>query len=128
MIIVMASISVFVLLMAATLDYALAAQRESRRGQDWNAALAAAQAGVDDYVSRLNRNDAYWQSVDCTNPALQGPKAGTNGCGWTASTPPGWRPVVAGAPTQGGFHYDVDASSFYSQGVVRVRRPGRSAA
>jgi hypothetical protein len=125
MIIVMASISVFALLMAATMDYALAAMKQSRRGQDWNAALAAAQAGVDDYVARLNRNDAYWQAVDCTNPALQGPKAGSNGCGWTASTAAGWQQLVAGRPAQGAFHYDVDASAFYSQGVVRVTSTGK---
>lgn len=36
----------------------------SRRGQDFRAALAAAQAGVQDYVSRLNTCDTYWD-VPC---------------------------------------------------------------
>lgn len=37
---------------------------QSRRGQDFRAALAAAQAGVQDYVSRLNTCDTYWD-VPC---------------------------------------------------------------
>ena len=84
------------LLVTAALGYALQAQPQARRDQDWNAALAAAQSGVDDYVARLNQNDKYWQTVDCTNPALKGPKAGTNTCGWTTSTAVGWQNVVAG--------------------------------
>lgn len=35
---------------------------QSRRGQDYRAALAAAQAGVQDYVSRLNTCDTYWDT------------------------------------------------------------------
>jgi Tfp pilus assembly protein PilX len=125
MIMVMASITVLSLLVTAAIGYALQAQPQERRDQDWNAALAAAQSGVDDYIARLNQNDSYWQSVDCTNPALQGGKTGTNACGWTAATPPGWQDVVPGSVTQGTFHYDVDSSSIYSQGVIRVTSTGK---
>ena len=41
------------LLMVASVNYAMQAEPQSRRDQDWNAALAAAQAGVDDYLYRL---------------------------------------------------------------------------
>ena len=43
----------------AALGYALNTQKSSKSNQDWNAALAAAQAGVDDYIGYLNRNDNY---------------------------------------------------------------------
>ena len=125
MILVMASITVLSLLVTAALGYALQAQPQARRDQDWNAALAAAQSGVDDYVARLNQNDSYYTSVDCTNIALKGPKTGTNTCGWTASTPAGWQNVVAGTATQGVFHYDVDPSSILSQGTIRVTSTGK---
>ena len=72
MIMVMASITVLALLVTAALGYALQQQPQARHDQDWNAALAAAQAGVDDYLSRLNQSDSYWQTVDCTNIALKG--------------------------------------------------------
>ncbi len=58
----------------AALGYALNTQRASKNNQDWNAALAAAQAGIDDYIGYLNRNDNYGRTVDCTNTALKGPR------------------------------------------------------
>jgi len=125
MIMVMASITVLSLLVTAALGYALQAQPQARRDQDWNAALAAAQAGVDDYVARLNQNDSYYTSVDCTNIALQGPKTGTNTCGWTSATAPGWQNVVPHNATQGTFHYDVDITTLASQGTVRVTSTGK---
>jgi Tfp pilus assembly protein PilX len=125
MIMVMASITVLALLVTAALGYALQQQPQSRHDQDWNASLGAAQAGIDDYIARLNQNDTYWTSVDCTNPALKGPKAGTNTCGWTTSTAPGWQNLVSSNPARGAFHYDVDASAIYSQGVVRVTSTGK---
>ena len=41
------------------LTFALNASRPARSHQDWNAALAAAEAGLDDYRARLNRDTAY---------------------------------------------------------------------
>jgi Tfp pilus assembly protein PilX len=125
MIMVMASITVLALLVTAALGYALQQQPQARHDQDWNASLAAAQAGIDDYIARLNQNDSYWQTVDCSNPALKGPKAGTNSCGWTTSTAPGWQNLVSSTPARGAFHYDVDGSAIYSQGVVRVTSTGK---
>lgn len=125
MIFVIASITVLSMLLATALTMALQAQPGARRSQDWNAALAAAQAGADDYIARLNQSDTYWTSVDCTNPALKGPKAGTNSCGWTTSTPAGWQTVRPGNPDGGAFHYDVDPSALYSEGVIRVTVTGK---
>jgi Tfp pilus assembly protein PilX len=125
MIMVMASITVLSLLVTAALGYALQAQPQARHDQDWNAALAAAQAGVDDYVARLNQNDSYYLTVDCTNPAMKGPKAGTNTCGWTTATAAGWQNVVPDNATQGLFHYDVDSSTIASQGTIRVTSTGK---
>ena len=48
----------FVLLLATTaiLDRAVGSQFVSRHDQDWNAALAAAEAGIDDYLYRTNNS------------------------------------------------------------------------
>ena len=125
MIMVMAAISVMSMLLAAAFAYAIAVEPQARENQDWNAALAAAQAGVDDYVAKLNANDTYWQSVDCTNIAEKGPNAGTNSCGWTSSTPVGWQNVNPSDPNAGKFHYDMDSSVIYSQGAVRLTSTGK---
>lgn len=107
-------------LMLASLAYAMQVMPQARRDQDWNAALAAAQAGVDDYVSRLNKNDSYSLVVDCANVALKGPATAPS-CGYVASTAPGWVDVKPAAPTKGQFHYDP----MYAQGNVHLLSTGR---
>lgn len=108
------------------LGFALNSQKASRNNQDWNAALAAAQAGIDDYIGYLNRNDNYARTVDCGNIALKGPNTGANSCSWTSSTPLGWKPVVAGETNGPAFHYDVNPAKLASEGVVLVKSTGRS--
>ena len=125
MILVIASITILTMLLATAFTMAMQAQPGARRSQDWNAALAAAQAGADDYIARLNQNDTYWTTVDCTNPAMKGPKAGTNTCGWNASTAAGWQIVKPGETDGGYFHYDVDPSALYSEGVIRLTVTGK---
>jgi hypothetical protein len=112
------------------LGYALNTQRFSKTNQGWNSALAAAQAGVDDYIGYLNRNDNYARNGDdCTNVAMKGPRTPSNACSpaWTSSTPVGWKPVDAGQPNGAAFHYDIDASQLDATGVVVVTSTGRSA-
>ena len=118
MILVIASITVLTTLFAAAFTMALQAQPGARRSQDWNAALAAAQAGVDDYIARLNQSDTYWTTVDCTNPALKGPKAGTNSCGWNASTAAGWQFVKPGESDAGS-----STTTWTRAALQRGRRP-----
>jgi hypothetical protein len=108
-------------LMLTSLAYAIQVTPQARHDQDWNAALAAAQAGVDDYVSRLNKSDAYALSVDCSNTAIKGPNTGYNTCGWDSSTLPGWIDVKGGDPSKGQFHYDPK----YDAGSVRLTSTGK---
>ena len=125
MIMVMGMISVMTLVVTAALSYALSVAPQVVRDENWQAALAAAQAGVDDYLARLNRTDAYALSVDCSNVALRGPKAEANGCGWTSTTAPGWVDVQAGKPEAGKFHYDVNTANFWKDGSVWVESTGK---
>ncbi|MCW2713549.1 MAG: hypothetical protein JWN88_596 [Frankiales bacterium] len=114
----------------AGLAYAQSSQQQSRGDQDFNAAIAAAQAGVEDYIAQLNRNDNYPRLSpfnDCSNIALQGPAAPTpNSCGWGPTSPVGWQPINPGDPNGPAFHYDIDVSEINAQGVVDVRATGRS--
>ncbi|MGQ0825745.1 MAG: hypothetical protein ACT4OX_12110 [Actinomycetota bacterium] len=92
--------------------YAEGSQNLSRHDQDWNAALAAAEAGIDDYIFRLNENANYWL-YDAGNPPPDGNLAFT---GWVA---------VAGGSTTAEFRYDVDASSIGNDGRIRISATGR---
>ncbi|CAB4947787.1 unannotated protein [freshwater metagenome] len=116
---------VLALLVSAALGYAIQSNVVAHKGQDWGSAQSAAQAGLEDYVARLNRNDNYARVWDCTNPALQGPNQSGNTCGWGANTVTGWIPVIATQPTGPAFHYDVDASMLDQSGTINVMSTGR---
>ena len=110
MITVMMIVVVLSLLMVASLNYAMQGEPPSRRDQDWNAALAAAQAGVDDYLYRLQQDDEYIQ-YSATNPPTPANVAFT-----------GWH-NIPGPANQGQFHYS--ATNLASQGIVQVVSTGR---
>ncbi|MGL4173425.1 MAG: hypothetical protein ACRCTR_05035 [Actinomycetota bacterium] len=109
-------------LMLVSLTYAIQVSPQARKTQDWNAALAAAQAGVDDFVARLNQEDSYALSVDCTNNAWRGAKAAP-ACGYSATTTPGWQQVDGSNAAKGQFHYDVTPDPI--TGSVRLISTGK---
>ncbi|MCZ2824684.1 MULTISPECIES: hypothetical protein [unclassified Modestobacter] len=127
MIFVVSGMLVLALMLTAVLAYAIPSQDFSRRTQDHSGAITAAQAGVDDYLSRLNRDDAYARTVDCSNRALKGRTTTANTCGWTTATAADWLPVDVRDTTNaaGYFHYSVDGSKQDAEGTVRVTSTGR---
>lgn len=106
----MAILTAFLL---ASLGYAVANLKPSRNDQDAKTAIAAAQAGVDDYIARLNANDTYFNNnnVDASNAAFTSGAlvAGTAGQGATYS----YRVLSASAQTQ-------------QDGIVRLLSTGKS--
>lgn len=113
-------------LITTAIVFTVAGTRYARDDVDWNGALAAAYAGVEEYQSRLAENPDYVRygnpdaefsagSVlldDSSNPAL-----GFDGA-WA---------TVPGTSAGASFRYEVDTSSYYSEGVLRVRSTGRVA-
>ena len=79
----------------------------SRHDQDWNAALAGAEAGIDDYIFRINENSNYWQYNATNPPPTSDPNAAFTELGRrrrrhrtprstaTASTCPRWASTAA---------------------------------
>ena len=100
------------LLSIAVVGYGVGSQDLSRHDQNWNAALAAAEGGVDDYLFRLNENTNYWQ-YNVANPPPDGNAAFSD-----------WVPVPGGN-THSVFRYDIDTSSIATDGRVRVTATGR---
>lgn len=105
---------IMTLLVTATMAFAVNSLDLSRRDQDWNAALAAAEAGVDDYLYRLNRIDAYWQ-YSATNPP---PPAVDVNDAFTQ-----WVPVPGDA-NDAKFRYKVDSTSFATDGSIKLTSTG----
>ncbi|HYY10681.1 MAG TPA: hypothetical protein VE781_07050 [Kineosporiaceae bacterium] len=85
-----------------------------RLDQDGKIAMAAAQAGIEDYLSRLNSDQDYWRrgNDDTSNPALAA--AG--------------RPIQGTAGGGGRYHYEVlsDVDETARTGVVRLLVTGTS--
>lgn len=127
LVLVVGSMMVLAMLSLTALAYTVSNQRFARNDQDYNAAMAAAQSGVEDFISRLNRDDTYWRTVDCTNAAWHGPMTVANSCGWTTATAPGWLPVQPGETgvTAPVFHYAIDTTGTASGGPVTVTSTGR---
>jgi Tfp pilus assembly protein PilX len=126
LLLVVGSMFVLSLFVGVALTYAVRTLETSSDARDSKQALAAAEAGVDDYLARLNRDDAYWLSADCTNTALRGPATtGGAACGWGPTTEPGWL-TVPGSATGAQFHYDVSTESTRVDGTVALTTTGRS--
>jgi len=93
----------------ATMTYAVAEMDISRHDQDWNAALAAAEGGIDDYIFRVNNDNGYWAlgNADPNNPAMTS-----------------WAPVP-GSANEGEFTYTVDTSHIGLDGTIDITSSGR---
>ncbi len=84
-------------------------QKVGRARQDFSGALAAAQAGIDDYLTRLNYSpNSYYAVQDTTNPAFYG-----------------WTQVTGGGP-KAEYRYKVDASRAANYGTITITASGRA--
>ena len=131
LILVVGSMLILAMFALTTLAYTVSSQRFARYDQDYAGAMAAAQSGIEDFISRLNRDDTYGVVVDCANEAWRGPGVtgydGQPACGWSDTTAPGWLPVVPGDtdPDAARFHYRVNASEKGTFGTVTLTVTGR---
>lgn len=115
---VIATMAVLTLFVLASVAYAVDTVAGSRRTQDWHSALAAAQTGIDDLVSRLNHCDGYWSA-----PCPGGPTQDDLTTDWET---PRWIQV----PTVDGdvrreFAYGFVTKPTEVTGLIRLRARGR---
>jgi Tfp pilus assembly protein PilX len=109
--------------------FAVSSLRKSDSDADWNAAMAAAYAGVEDYQSRLANEGGYWRygnsaapytansSSAVTLPAVANSAFGTGASGTWAT--------VAGSGGAARYRYEVDNSTYAQSGVLKLRSTGR---
>jgi hypothetical protein len=84
----------------------------SRRDQNWNGSLASAEAGIDDYLYRLNRDGNYWL-YSKTNPAPDGNLAFSQFV------------EVPGPLSESFFTYTPDASKIKIDGTIKLTVTGK---
>lgn len=130
MVTVVGTMFVLTLIVMASLAYATGNVAGSRRTQDLNAAVAAAQVGVEDFLSRLNDCDAYWTATSCPGStkapgrykAADASKANTwvTVPGSDGATPAEYRYrlLTAPGPTD-------DPATTVTTGLIRLRASGR---
>lgn len=113
---VVGSMIVVTAMALAALAFSVQSLPASRRAQDRAAATAAAQAGIDDYISRLNVNPTYYSingtGVDAGNPAFSAAGALLPG----------------GAAAEARFRYSLVSkpAETAKDGFVRLRSTGQS--
>ncbi len=113
---------VMMLLAGAILTYGIASMSQARRDQDYHAALAAAAAGVDDYLYRVNADSNYLLYSTVPNTCSSPTKPASPDPGNAAMT--GFVPIPGGS-TPGQFRYDVDLSSHCRSGAIKVNSTGK---
>ncbi len=123
---VIASMFVLTMLATAGLYYVTGQLPVSRQTQDAAASVAAAQAGLDDFIQHLNSCDTYWTPSTCPGGR---PSYYVTGQRPTATTPdwqviPGTSAGTSVGPSS--FQYSVVQSPDVSGGNLRVRVSGRT--
>lgn len=120
---------VLLLVTASVLATTASGETKAKTETDWNAALAAAYAGIEDYSSRVENDPGY---VKFGNPAsgfssdsysLSLPTGANANAAFNIDTDGGWA-SVPGSSGKAKFRYEIDNSMYPSRGVIRIRATG----
>ncbi len=117
---VLGAMVIITIFLLSTLAYALQNSAPSRKDQDAKAALAAAQAGIEEYVARLTADDTYFNNngVDPSNPAFDG-----DGDGFGVAVP-----GTEGKAASFRYQQLNTAADIGTYGIIRLRVTGTSRA
>lgn len=128
MVIVMGA--VMTMIVATAVAVSVAGMKSSRTNESWNAALAAAYAGVEEYRNRLANDSTYSKygnpasalsiatgSVVALPTAPVNPAFGVGAAGDWATVP--------GSNGVAKFRYEVDNANYTSKGILSIRSTGK---
>ncbi|WP_439692973.1 hypothetical protein ACRQ4B_01675 [Curtobacterium sp. SP.BCo] len=122
--------TVVVFMIATATSVAVAGIKKSSTDSDWNAALSAAYAGVQDYEARLSNDTGYTQygnpaaPFSSTSTGLTLPTAGATNAAFGSGATGTWA-TVPGGDGKSFYRYEVDASKYYDTGTIRIRATGK---
>jgi len=120
---------VMLLMVATTLTMTTSGEQKSSTDTAWNAALAAAYAGVEDYKSRIENDSSYARYGNPSDPYTATSTGITLPTG--SSTNPAFSisgttwATVPGSGGDASFRYEIDNSKYGSTGVIRLRSTGK---
>lgn len=121
---------VMLLMVATTLTMTTSGEQKSDTDTDWNAALAAAYAGVEDYKSRVENDTSYARFGNPSDPytasstGITLPTGSSANPAFNIAANQPWA-VVPGSGGKAQFRYEIDNSKYGSTGVIRLRSTGK---
>ena len=132
MVMVIGLAAVMMVLVTLALSVSLSGVVKTKSDENWNGAITAAYAGIDDYKSKIANDNTYYQygnaAAEFTKksnskviPPVDGnPAFGSGPTGTWASVP-----NPDGSPSPASYRYEVDSSEYANSGVLRIRSTGR---
>jgi type II secretory pathway pseudopilin PulG len=123
---VLVSMFVASIVVGGAVAYLSGNQNLARRDQNWNAALAAAEAGLDDYLYRLMQDEDYWTycAADIVDSQCPAPDGNPALYASESPEPENWT-SVPGGDAAGEFSYRVNAGNLPETGALEVEVTGR---
>lgn len=121
---------VMMLSVATALSLTVSGSQKADTDQDWNAALAAAYAGIEDYQSRVENDTSYVRygnpasSFSGSSTGLTLPTGSSANPAFTVTAGGAWA-EVPGSEGIAQFRYEIDNSQYPLTGVIRIRATGR---
>ena len=121
---------VMLLMVATTLTMTTSGEQKSNTDTDWNAALAAAYAGVEDYKSRVENDSSYVRFGNPSDPytatstGISMPTGSSANPAFNITAVQPWA-TVPGSGGDAKFRYEIDNSKYGSTGVIRLRSTGK---
>src|SRR3954447_20092628 len=112
MITIILSLTIMMALAVAAIQYGLGSQTVSKRDQDWQSALSAAEAGIDNYQFHVNEN-ANYIAYSSSNPPPDGNLAFSQYV------------AIPGGNTTGTYRYSADVSKVGVDGTITVTSTGK---
>lgn len=112
MITIILSLTIMMALAVAAIQYGLGSQDVSKRDQDWQSALSAAEAGLDNYQFHVNEN-ANYIAYSASNPPPDGNLAFSQYV------------AIPGGNTAGQYRYSADVSRVGVDGTITVTSTGK---
>jgi hypothetical protein len=129
LVMVIAVTAVLSIFISAAIVYGVSGSQKANSDDDWNASLAAAYAGVEEYQSRLSNDSGYVRYgnklssfTTASSPVTLPTGADVNpafGLGATGT----WAPV-AGSANKSRFRYEVNTAEYSASGSIRLRSTG----
>lgn len=127
LVVVVAVGAVLAMFMSILVVTAVNGTKQAHSDADWNAALAAAYAGIDEYQSRLSDDTSYYRFGNAASSFSVGSTVSaplTPNPAFDVGPGGGWG-TVPGTSSRAQFRYEVDNSKYATSGRIRLRATGK---